>query len=96
MSSILLNAPQLTNDTHTCMLLLIMMRDSNLAGSISGMVWDWPIMLIFYPLCYAAVLKILAYYAQYYAQEQELCSAHYTNYIQVCHYISQIILGRLL
>ena len=25
---------------------------------------DWPIMLIFYPLCYAAVLTILAYYAQ--------------------------------
>ena len=38
-------------------------------------------MLIFYPLCYAAVLKNLAYYAQYYAQEQEFCSAYY--YIQV-------------
>ena len=37
---------------------------------------DRPVMLIFYPLCYAAVLKILTYYAQYYAQEQELCSAH--------------------
>ena len=33
----------------------------------------WPIMYIFYPLCYAAVLKILTYYAQYYAQEQEFC-----------------------
>ena len=33
-------------------------------------------MLIFYPLCYAAVLKNLAHYAQYYAQKQELCSAH--------------------
>ena len=33
-------------------------------------------MLILYPLGYAAVLKILAYYAQYHAQEQELCSAH--------------------
>ena len=31
--------------------------------------------LFFYTLCYAAVLKILTYYAQYYAQEQELCSA---------------------
>ena len=30
-------------------------------------------MLIFYLLCYAAVLKILTYYAQYYAQEEELC-----------------------
>ena len=34
---------------------------------------DQPIMLIFYPLCYAAVLKNLAYYARYYAQEQEFC-----------------------
>ena len=43
---------------------------------------DRPIMLIFYPLCYAAVLKFLTYYAQ----EQELCSAHIIidNYIQVC------------
>ena len=36
-------------------------------------------MLIFYPLCYAVVLIFLTYYAQ----EQELCSAH-NNYIQVC------------
>ena len=28
---------------------------------------DQPIMLIFYQLCYAAVLKILTYYARYYA-----------------------------
>ena len=34
-------------------------------------------MLIFNPLCYAAVLKNLAYYAQ----EQEFCLAYYTNYI---------------
>ena len=32
-------------------------------------------MLIFYPL-YTAVLKFLTYYAQYYAQEQELCLTH--------------------
>ena len=37
---------------------------------------DRPIMLIFYPLCYATVLKTLAYYAQYCAQEQELCTVH--------------------
>ena len=37
---------------------------------------DRPIMLIFYPLYYAIVLKTLAYYAQYCAQEQELCSVH--------------------
>ena len=35
---------------------------------------DQPIMLIFYLLCYAAVLKILTYYAQYYAHVKELCS----------------------
>ena len=29
---------------------------------------DWPIMLIFYLLCYATVLKIFTYYAQYYAE----------------------------
>ena len=60
---------------------------------------DQPIMLIFYLLCYAAVLKILAYYAQYYGQEQELGSAYYTNYIQVCLNKSLHItdnLGRLL
>ena len=33
---------------------------------------DWPIMLIFYLLCYAAVLKILTYYAQYYAHVKDL------------------------
>ena len=30
-------------------------------------------MLIFYLLCYAAVLKFLTYYAQYYANIKELC-----------------------
>ena len=30
-------------------------------------------MLLFYPLCYAAVLLKFTYYAQYYAQEQGLC-----------------------
>ena len=30
-------------------------------------------MLIFYILCYAAVLKILTYYAQYYAHVKDLC-----------------------
>ena len=34
---------------------------------------DRPIMLIFYLLCYAAVLKFLTYYAQYYAHVKELC-----------------------
>ena len=34
---------------------------------------DWPIMLIFYLLCYAAVLKILTYYAHL----KELCLNHY-------------------
>ena len=33
---------------------------------------DRPIMLIFYLLCYAAVLKFLTYYAQYYAYVKEL------------------------
>ena len=30
-------------------------------------------MLIFYLLCYAAVLKFLTYYAQYYTNIKELC-----------------------
>ena len=30
-------------------------------------------MLIFYLLCYAAVLNFLTYYAQYYAHVKELC-----------------------
>ena len=30
---------------------------------------DQPIMLIFYLLCYALVLKFLTYYAQYYAND---------------------------
>ena len=30
-------------------------------------------MLIFYLLCYAPVLKILTYYAQYYAHVKDLC-----------------------
>ena len=34
---------------------------------------DQPIMLIFYLLCNAAVLKILTYYAQYYAHVKDLC-----------------------
>ena len=34
---------------------------------------DRPIMLIYYLLCYAAVLKILTYYAQYYAHVKYLC-----------------------
>ena len=32
---------------------------------------------------YAAVLKNLTFNAQYYAQEQELCSVYYGDYIQV-------------
>ena len=39
-------------------------------------------MLIFHLLCYAAVLKILTYYAQYYAQEKELCLVYYHNVYQ--------------
>ena len=31
-------------------------------------------MLIFYLLCYAAVLNFFTYYAQYYAHVKELCS----------------------
>ena len=37
-----------------------------------------------YLICYAAVLLIFTYYAQYYAQEQELWSDYYAIYIQVC------------
>ena len=34
---------------------------------------DQPLMLIFYLLCYAAVLKFFIYYTQYYAHVKELC-----------------------
>ena len=44
---------------------------------------DRPIMLIFYLLCYAAVLINFTCYAQNYAQEKELCLVYfyclYTN-----------------
>ena len=36
----------------------------------------------FYPLCYATVLLKLTYYAQYYAQKEELLSKYYTFYMQ--------------
>ena len=45
---------------------------------------DQPIMLLFYPLCYVAVLLKFTYYAQYYAQEHELLSDHYAFYMQFC------------
>ena len=41
-------------------------------------------MLLFYSLCYAAVLLKFTYYAQYYAQKQELLSDYYTFYMQFC------------
>ena len=43
-------------------------------------------LLCFYfcPLCYAAVLLKFTYYAQYYAEEQELLSDYYAIYIQFC------------
>ena len=41
-------------------------------------------MLLFYPLCYAAVLLKFTYYAQFYAQEQELLSDYYAFYMQSC------------
>ena len=34
---------------------------------------DQPIMLIFYLLCYALVLKFLTYNAQYYAHVKDIC-----------------------
>ena len=40
-------------------------------------------MLYFYPLFYAAVFLKFTYYAQYYAQEQELLSDYYAIYMQV-------------
>ena len=36
-----------------------------------------------YPLCYAAVHLKITYYAQYYAQEQELWSDYYVIYVPV-------------
>ena len=44
---------------------------------------DQPIGFYFYPLCYTAVLLKFIYYAQYYAQEQELLS-DYILHPQLC------------
>ena len=44
---------------------------------------DRPIMLIFYLLCYAAVLIKFTYYAQNYAQEKELCLVYFHCFIRV-------------
>ena len=44
---------------------------------MARIVRDQPIMLIFYLLCYAAVLIKFTYYAQNYAQEYELCLVYY-------------------
>ena len=47
---------------------------------------DKPTMLLFLPIiiCYAAVLLKFTYYAQYYAQEQQLLSDYYAFYMQFC------------
>ena len=48
-------------------------------------------MLILYLLCYAAVLKFLTYYAQYYAHVKELC-LNLTVLLEYIHlYISKIM-----
>ena len=43
-------------------------------------------MLLYLPICYAALLLKFIHYAQYYAQEQELWSEYYNYalYVQVC------------
>ena len=48
---------------------------------------DRPIMLIFYLLCYAAVLKILTYYAQYYAHVKTVL----LEYIHLYHKIFNMV-----
>ena len=48
---------------------------------------DRPIMLIFYLLCYAAVLKILSYYAQYYAHVETVL----LEYIHLYHKIFNMV-----
>ena len=45
------------------------------------MIRDRPIMLIFYLLCYAAVLKNLTYYAQYYAHVETVLSEYIHLYL---------------
>ena len=52
---------------------------------------DRPIMLIFYLLCYAAVLIKFTYYAQYYAKEEELYLSIITICIQIFMNKSQLI-----
>ena len=47
-------------------------------------------MLIFYLLCYAAVLKFLTYYAQYYAHVKELC-LNLTVLLEYIHLHQKII-----
>ena len=53
------------------------------------------IMLIFYLLCYAAVLKFLTYYAQYYAHVKELCLKSDCS-VRVYSLVSKIILFNMM
>ena len=45
---------------------------------------DQPIMLLFLPIMLCCSALKITYYAQYYAQEQELLSDYYASYVQVC------------
>ena len=45
---------------------------------------DQPIMLLFLPIMLCCSALKITYYAQYYAQEQELLSDYYAIYIQIC------------
>ena len=48
-------------------------------------------MLIFYLLCYAAVLKFLTYYAQYYAHVKEINLTVLLEYIQKLNMVSVLL-----
>ena len=45
---------------------------------------DQPIMLLFLPIMLCCSAHKITYYAQYYAQEQELLSDYYAFYMQFC------------
>ena len=52
-------------------------------------------MLICYSLCYAAVLKILTYHAQYNAQDQEFCSTYYSYKLRTICMIESLQCDRI-
>ena len=59
---------------------------SGICGHCCMLYRDRPIMLIFYLLCYAAMLKFLTYYAQYYAHVETVLLEYIHLYHKILEY----------